>query len=71
MKMKTYMQKIQDTHSCPESEGKIVCIQTDKLGNKYCAYCGKKVDYPNPTEQEVKEIMEKIKNGEAKIEERN
>lgn len=36
---------IKDIHDCTKSNGKIVGIVIDKLGNTYCGYCGKKVDY--------------------------
>ena len=32
-------------HNCKESEGKIVAIGIDKLGNTYCSYCRKIVNY--------------------------
>ena len=68
---KQFMQKMQDAHSCEKNEGKIFAVGMDKLGNKFCAYCGRKVNYPNPTEEEIKEILRKIKSGEGKIEESN
>lgn len=32
-------------HICEKSEGKIVCIELDMLGNTYCSYCHEKVNY--------------------------
>lgn len=32
-------------HTCGKSEGKIVLIEADSLGNTYCGYCKEKVDY--------------------------
>lgn len=39
------MDKIEELHSCPESEGKIVMIEADVLGNPSCGYCHKRVNY--------------------------
>ena len=36
---------LRDIHECEQSEGKIVNIEMDKLGNTWCGYCHKKVDY--------------------------
>jgi hypothetical protein len=32
-------------HSCEKSEGKIVLIETDKMGLTHCGYCHEVVDY--------------------------
>ena len=32
-------------HSCEKSEGKIISIVSDLVGNTYCGYCRKMVDY--------------------------
>jgi hypothetical protein len=37
--------KLEDVHTCKESEGKIVCISIDLFGNTFCTYCGKQVNY--------------------------
>jgi hypothetical protein len=37
--------KIEEIHTCEKSEGKIVCIEIDMLGNTYCAYCHSQVPY--------------------------
>ena len=68
---KQFIQQMQDAHSCEQSEGKIFAVSMDKLGNTFCAYCGEQVSYPNPTKEEVNEIIKKIKLGEGKIEESN
>lgn len=57
--MKTFNEKVQEAHSCKKSEGKIIAISMDKLGNTYCAYCNQRVDYPQPSSKEIKEIIEK------------
>lgn len=31
-------------HECEKSDGKIVAIARDNVGNLYCGYCGKKYD---------------------------
>lgn len=61
-KIKGYLQKIEEAHSCKESEGKIIAIGIDELGNTYCGYCHQKVNYPKVSEEEIKEIKEFIKN---------
>lgn len=70
--MRTYIEfqkEMQDAHSCPESEGKIFCVMMDKFGNTFCAYCKKRVRYPNPTKEEIEYILSKCKSGEVKIKE--
>lgn len=52
--------KLSDIHDCEKCKGKIVCIARDALGNTYCAYCGRKVDY-SEFNKEVKEKMKKDK----------
>jgi len=51
------MKKLSEIHDCEKCRGKIVCIARDHLGNTYCAYCGRKVDYS----EFENEMMEKLK----------
>lgn len=41
--------KIEEIHSCEKSEGKIVAIEVDMLGNTSCGYCHRRVDYSSLT----------------------
>lgn len=61
-----YIEKIKKAHSCKESEGKIIAIGIDELGNTYCGYCHQKVSYPKVTEKEVEEIKKYIENERGK-----
>ena len=49
------MEHLSEYHDCEKCHGKIVCIQSDGLGNQLCAYCGQIVKYP----QLKKEVFEK------------
>ena len=40
------MKHLEDYHNCEKCQGKIVCIETDMLGNTKCAYCNEIVKYP-------------------------
>jgi hypothetical protein len=54
---------IRQIHECEKSEGKIVAIELDAIGNTYCAYCHKK----EKMELEIKlnkHYREKIATGE-------
>ena len=39
------MSKFEKIHDCEKSHNKIVLIERDALGNTYCGYCHKRVDY--------------------------
>lgn len=39
------MMELSEIHDCEKCQGKIVGIELDKLGNTYCGYCHKKVNY--------------------------
>jgi hypothetical protein len=45
--------KLEELHSCPQSEGKIVMIEMDNVGNTYCGYCHQRVDYNKFFEEEL------------------
>ena len=47
-------------HDCEKCRGKIVCIETDMLGNTYCAYCHQRVDY-RMTKAERQLFLNKLK----------
>lgn len=55
------MTKIEEIHDCKKCHGKIVCIETDKLGNTYCGYCHKKVDYSKLDNQDFKKFVKRLK----------
>ena len=50
--------KLEDIHQCDKSEGKIVAIRADKLGNTYCGYCGEKVDYSRWSKEKIVWMMQ-------------
>jgi len=60
--IKEFSKQIERSHDCEKCRGKIICIESDNLGNTYCNYCHEKVDYPKPTKQEIEE-WEKEMNG--------
>jgi len=53
--------KLEQIHNCELSEGKIVCIGTDGLGNMYCGYCNEKVDYSQYKHPEYKAFLKRLK----------
>ncbi len=48
---------LKQTHTCEKSEGKMMLISHDKLGNTFCGYCNKRVDY----RKLIKEVNEYAK----------
>lgn len=55
------MIELSDIHNCEESEGKIVCISIDLLGNTYCRYCGQQVRYPKMNEEDFEKLKKQIR----------
>lgn len=49
--------QMQEAHDCDDCRGKIFAVRMDMLGNKYCGYCGEKVDYPKSTMEELNQWM--------------
>ncbi len=52
--------EMEKAHDCEKCRGKIFAVMVDDLGNRYCGYCKEKVDYPNPTEEEMKMWLKDI-----------
>ena len=53
-----WMDEMEAAHDCKKCQGKIFTISKDILGNSCCAYCGKRVKYPNATLNELKNWMQ-------------
>ena len=52
--------KIEEIHNCEKCHGKIVCIESDGLGNMYCGYCHEKVDYSKLDNSDFKKFLTPI-----------
>ena len=52
---------IRELHECDKSEGKIVAISSDNVGNTYCSYCNQMVDYkPLWNNKEFQDKLNKV-----------
>ncbi|MDP3026676.1 MAG: hypothetical protein Q8N63_03135 [Nanoarchaeota archaeon] len=63
--------EIEQIHDCEACHGKIVCIETDKLGNSFCGYCHARADYSKLLDNEdFKRFIKKLqeKNEKEKLE---
>lgn len=56
------MSHLERYHTCEQSEGKIVGIRVDLLGNTYCGYCGKMVKYPKMKKEKFEEWLKNYGN---------
>ena len=46
--------ELEEVHKCPQSQGKIVSIAIDVVGNTYCSYCNERVDYSRWIKAQIK-----------------
>ena len=51
--LEEFGKEMEKAHDCDKCRGRIFVIVIYDFGNKYCSYCSKKVDYPNPTKEEL------------------
>ena len=56
-----WQEQMEAAHSCDQSEGKIFAMSMNGLGQVICSYCGKAVNYPHATKEELKQWMEETK----------
>ena len=55
------MSNLSEIHNCKKCQGKIVLINSDKLGNTYCGYCGEKVDYKSYWQSRLPQMVKDLK----------
>jgi thiol-disulfide isomerase/thioredoxin len=56
------MNNLERYHTCKQSEGKIVAITMDNLGNTHCGYCNAIVKYPRMKKEKFEEWLKQYGN---------